>query len=44
MPSLLDRHHMKFFTPFLFRREQRRQNLSFIVAISRGNGAIGDEK
>ena len=44
MPSRLDRHHVGFFTIILFRREQRRQRLSVIVAISRGNGAIGDEK
>ena len=44
MPSLLDCHHVGFFTLILFRREQRRQSLSFIVAISRGNGAIGNEK
>ncbi|MBR1151650.1 bacteriocin class II family protein [Bradyrhizobium sp. JYMT SZCCT0428] len=44
MPSRLHRHHVGFFTIILFRREQRRQSLSVIVAISRGNGAIGDEK
>ena len=35
---------MGYFTFILFRREQRRQSLSFIVAISRGNGAIGHEQ
>ena len=35
---------MRFVTLDLFHREQRRENIAVYVAITRGNGAFGEEK